>query len=80
MALTLAQATEWMSGEPMIHMLARPDVIADMMPSGKSWRCASGEYRWHRSETKARRCKFLTLPMVQMAAEVSAAFDEAIRA
>jgi hypothetical protein len=80
MALTLAQAVEWMSGESVIHMLACPDVIADTMPSGKSWRCASGEHRWHRSETKARWCQFLTLPMVQMAAEVSAAFDEATHA
>lgn len=39
------------------------EVEATRLPSGKAWRCDTGEHRYHRDENLAAACAFAALPM-----------------
>lgn len=63
MALTLA---EFFSVRPLLPLTFVPlygGVTVEAYPSGKAWRCATGKHRWHRSEDRAKACKFSSMPM-----------------
>ena len=51
---------------PTITVLHEPDAPIERTVSGRAWKCASGDHRFHRDERVARRCSWRVMPMASI--------------
>lgn len=73
MAMTLTGAAAFCPPAPLIDAglgLSRVSLIR--LPSGRVWRCDTGDHRLHRTEERARRCAWDALPMTMVSARTGA--------